>query len=105
MDVDGSISLLEEEQSDNESFIILTQEDKKYIYTPWNYSIIIKVFGKKINHMYLKRRLSLMWRLTEEIILIDLSYDYFIVKLLKEENAQKILQKGPWFVNGFFPLC
>lgn len=25
-----------------------------------------------------------------------------IVKLLKEENAQKILQQGPWFVNGFF---
>lgn len=43
-----------------------------------------------------------MWRLTEEIVLIDLGHDYFIVKLLKEENVQKILQKCPWFVNKFF---
>lgn len=102
MDVDDSNLQPEEEQSDSESRINLTQEDKRRIYTPWKYSIIIKIFGKKLNHIYLERRLSLIWRLTEEIILIDLGYDYFIVKLLKEENAQKILQKRPWFVSGFF---
>lgn len=64
--------------------------------------MILKVMGKHINHVYLKRRLSLLWRLLEEMTLIDLGNDYFIAKLYKEENANKILPKGPWFVNEFF---
>ncbi|KAK4710442.1 hypothetical protein R3W88_004955 [Solanum pinnatisectum] len=37
-----------------------------------------------------------MWRVSEEIVLIDLGYDYYIVKFFKEENLQKTLQQGPW---------
>lgn len=38
----------------------------------------------------------------EELILIDLGNDYFIVKFLNEENMLTALQKGPWFINGAF---
>ncbi|KAK4727359.1 hypothetical protein R3W88_032276 [Solanum pinnatisectum] len=69
---------------------------------PWCFSIIIKLLGKKMSHKYLKRKLALLWKPPKEITLIDLGYDYFIVKYLKEENMIKALQNGLWFVNGFF---
>lgn len=81
--------------------MILIEEDQKRIYTPWSYSIIIKIFKTNINYVYLKKKLALLWRITEEFILIDLGNDYLIVKLYKEKT-HKILQQGPWFVNGFF---
>ncbi|KAK4710056.1 hypothetical protein R3W88_004569 [Solanum pinnatisectum] len=65
------------------------------------FSIIIKVMGKKISHLYLKNKLSLIWKLSEEIVLIDLGFDYYIV-FYKEENLHKMLQQGPWFINGYF---
>ncbi|KAG5620667.1 hypothetical protein H5410_005885 [Solanum commersonii] len=49
-----------------------------------------------------KKKLSSLWRATEEIILIHLGHDYYIVKFIKEENLQSILQNGPWFINGYF---
>lgn len=82
--------------------IHLINEDKKRIYKPWVFSVIIKVFRKKINHIYLKRRLSMIWKTTKEIVLIDLGHDYYIVKFFKEENLNKALEHGPWFINGFF---
>lgn len=39
---------------------------------------------------------------TKELTLIDLGREYYTVKFLKEENMQFSLQKGPWFVNGFY---
>ncbi|KAH0647235.1 hypothetical protein KY290_033226 [Solanum tuberosum] len=90
------------EGMEDEEGIHLTEEEKQRIYKPWLYSIIIKVYGKKMSHLYLKKKLSVLWRVSEEIILIDLGYDYYIVKFYKEENLQKTLQQGPWFINDFF---
>ncbi|KAG5614429.1 hypothetical protein H5410_014253 [Solanum commersonii] len=74
--------LAETEQDD---FICLTDEEKKRIYQPWTYSIIIKnIFGKRISHQYLKRKLANLWRVSEDIVLIDLGHDYYIVKFYKE---------------------
>ncbi|KAK4719065.1 hypothetical protein R3W88_017403 [Solanum pinnatisectum] len=42
-----------------------------------------------------------MWKVTEKIILIDLGHDYYTVKFLKEENLQKALHQGPWFINAY----
>ncbi|KAH0717053.1 hypothetical protein KY285_013084 [Solanum tuberosum] len=85
-----------------DDLISLSEDDKKRIYRSWVYSVIIKVLGKRINHQYLKKKLSSLWRAIEEIILIDLGHDYYIVKFMKEENLQSILQNGPWFINGYF---
>lgn len=62
----------------------LLEEDKKRIYRPWKYSIIVKVIGKKINHMYLKTRLKMLLKTSEELLLIDLQHDYYIAKFFKE---------------------
>ncbi|XP_047252150.1 uncharacterized protein LOC107841639 [Capsicum annuum] len=82
--------------------IVLTAVEKARIYRPWSYSVIIKLTRRKINHAYLKNRLSVLWKPTEELILIDLGSDYFIVQFLKKENLQTTLQKVSWFINGAF---
>ncbi|KAK6789819.1 hypothetical protein RDI58_013619 [Solanum bulbocastanum] len=78
------------------------KKKKQRIYKPWTYSIIIKIFGRKLSHIYLKQRLAAMLKVSEKIILIDLGHNYYIVKFLKEENLHKTLQRGPWFTNSFF---
>lgn len=70
----------------SDNTIVLTVEDKARIHRPWSYSMIIKLTRKKVNHAYLKHRFSVLWKPTEELILIDLGNDYFIVKFFKEEN-------------------
>ncbi|KAH0759166.1 hypothetical protein KY290_022659 [Solanum tuberosum] len=64
--------------------------------------VIIKLLGKRVTHQYLRNRLIATWKTTEEIVPIDLGYDYYTVKFLKEENMNKALQCGPWFINGYY---
>ncbi|KAG5586743.1 hypothetical protein H5410_047177 [Solanum commersonii] len=90
------------QESYKEDHITLSTEEKIKIQKPLPFSIIIKLLGRKMSHDYLKKKISILWRLSEEIILIDLGSDYYIVKFLKEENMRLTLQNGPWFINGFF---
>lgn len=87
---------------DNSEPIILSQEQKLRIYHPWRFSIILKVFGKTIPHHVLKAKLQQLWTPTEQIILIDLGWEFFIVMFEKEENMTKALHRGSWFIMGYF---
>lgn len=51
-----------ENNEDEEEGTYLTDEEKQKTYKPWAYSIIIKVLGRKMNHLFLKRKLTMMWR-------------------------------------------
>ncbi|XP_019224117.1 PREDICTED: uncharacterized protein At4g02000-like [Nicotiana attenuata] len=53
-------------------------------------------------HYLLRSKLVDLWSPSEQLILIDLGWDFFIVKFSKEENLVKALQKGPWFLSGNF---
>lgn len=55
-----------------------------------------------MTHMYLKNRLTTLWNVSEDILLIDLGYEYYTIKFLKEENMKKAFYKGLWFINGLF---
>ncbi|KAK4706682.1 hypothetical protein R3W88_033761 [Solanum pinnatisectum] len=52
--------------------IQLSTEDKRIIYQSWSLSMIVKVFGKKIAHTYLKNKLVDLWKPSEPLTLIDL---------------------------------
>lgn len=90
------------ELSQDLSAITLTDEDKARIYKPWAFSLIIKLNGKKVTHDYLRTKLVNLWKPTESLTLIDLGYDYFTIKFIKEGNMLSVLHKGPWFVNEFY---
>ncbi|XP_019227688.1 PREDICTED: uncharacterized protein LOC109208978 [Nicotiana attenuata] len=82
--------------------ITLTVEDRNRMYTPWKFSVIIKLLGKRIPHQYLKEKITHLWKPTEIFPLTDLGHDFFIVKFSKEENMITALHSGPWFINGYF---
>ncbi|XP_019252916.1 PREDICTED: uncharacterized protein LOC109231737 [Nicotiana attenuata] len=92
-----------ENLSNNMKHIILTEDDRQRMYNPWKYSLIIKLMGKWLVPNYLKRKTQELWKIDENIPLIDLGKDYYTVKLAKEESMTRILHDGPWFINGFFP--
>lgn len=58
--------------------------------------------GGGIIHQYLKAKLQTLWNLEEQFPLIDLGYDYYIVKLGSKASRGKILFNWPWFINRFF---
>ena len=66
--------------------ITLSKEDNERLYSPWKYSLIVKLLGKRIADQYLKSKLQQVWKPSEYFPLIDLGVDYCIVKFTKEEN-------------------
>ncbi|XP_019237871.1 PREDICTED: uncharacterized protein LOC109218010 [Nicotiana attenuata] len=87
---------------DDDIFIPITTEDKCRLYTPWKYSIIVKLFGRKIAHNILQTKLLALWNPSEDLPLIDLGSDSFLIKFQKEENMLKALYGGPWFLLNHF---
>lgn len=94
----------EEKGKDNLGLITLSQDDKNHLYYPWRFSVIIKSFGCRMSHHFLRSKLIDLWNHFELLILIDLGWDFFIAKFGKEENAIKALHQGPWFLFGNFLL-
>ncbi|XP_019231502.1 PREDICTED: uncharacterized protein LOC109212329 [Nicotiana attenuata] len=84
--------------------IALTEDCRQRIYEPWKSSIIIKLVGKRMLHQYLKKKIQELWHPTEDLSLIDLGEDYYIIKFRKKENMEKAINQGPWFINGHFLL-
>lgn len=70
-----------------DDLIHMSEDDNKRIYRPWSYSVIIKVLGKIIEPPVSQKKFSILWKATEEIILIDLDHKYYVVKFVKEENS------------------
>jgi len=89
----------------NKEGISLSMEEKQRIYKSWTYSIIIKVIGKALSHLYLKNRLSTLWKVSEEIVRIDLAYDFYIVKFFKQENLQKNTTVGTLVHKWLLLIC
>ncbi|KAM3394935.1 hypothetical protein P3S68_003939 [Capsicum galapagoense] len=88
-----------------DNFAPITATDKSRLYLPWRYSIIIKVIGRKIGHEVLKQKLTTLWKPSEEISLIDLGADFFLIKFQFEQNMNHALHDGPWFLfNNFLSV-
>ncbi|PHU24593.1 hypothetical protein BC332_09700 [Capsicum chinense] len=82
--------------------ISLSKEETDRLCSPWKHSLIIKLLGKKVTYQYLRDKLISLWQLDESFPLIDLGLDFYTVKLTHVESVSKILQNGPWFINGHY---
>ncbi|KAK4732147.1 hypothetical protein R3W88_025135 [Solanum pinnatisectum] len=56
-----------------------------------------------MGYIYLQNRLSTLWQPSEKINLIDLGEEFYLIKLTRPENFEKILHKGPWFIGSQLP--
>lgn len=90
-----------EEGEDKTCFSMgMTREEKTEARRPWRNGLIIKLIGRYIGYHYLWRGIQAMWRTQGEPMLIDLGYDFFIVKLSRQEEYDRALLEGPWIVGG-----
>lgn len=87
--LDMSDETLEEPSPDNS--IPLSTEDKSRLYSPWKYSLVVKVFGRKVGHLTLKQKIQTLWQPTESMSLIDLGNEFFLIKFEKEKNMNRAL--------------
>lgn len=86
---------LEETNHNSENFIPLSVEDKIRLYKPWEKSLIIKLRGRKIGYRYLLHKLKNMWQFSEELVLMDLGNDFYLIKFKDENNYIKVFHGGP----------
>lgn len=63
-------------------------------------SLNVQFFGRRVGYRFLQKKLHAIWRPTEYMSLIDLGYDYYLVNFSKEENYNKALHEGPWFIGN-----
>lgn len=73
----------------------ITKAEKIAARRPWMNSLIIKLVGRTISYQDLWRRIQSMWRTETEPFLVDLSNNFFIVKLTKKEEYDCALLDGP----------
>ncbi|XP_019238338.1 PREDICTED: uncharacterized protein LOC109218431 [Nicotiana attenuata] len=84
------------------NFIPLSLEEKSRIYKPWQYAVIAKVYGRKLEREILRQKIYTLWQPTENLRLIDLGSNFFLLMFQKEENKIRALHNGPWFILNHF---
>lgn len=89
----------DETENHNESKNFIPHTDKEMIYNNWTNAVIIKIFGRKVSYSFLQNKIMAIWKPTESITLIDLGYNYYLIKFLNPENYDKALHGGPWFIG------
>ncbi|RYR38369.1 hypothetical protein Ahy_A09g043405 [Arachis hypogaea] len=76
--------------------LIIGESIQKEIREEWWNSLIVKLLGRKISLLALKRRLETMWAKMGSIEVIDLGGDFFLVRFFNSEDLDYGLMEGPW---------
>lgn len=101
----SNIDISNEEVDPTLKNLVSLSSSDKAIYSPWQYSIIVKVFGRKVGHLTLKHKLQELWKPSESLSLIDLGNEFFLIEYQNKDNMNKALHDRPWFVlNHFFSV-
>ena len=82
--------------------VTLSKETKERIRAPWSKALIVKVYGRTVGYNYLTFKINALWNPTARMTCVDLGKDFFLIKFSAEENYDKVLRGGPWFIGGHF---
>ncbi|KAK9290190.1 hypothetical protein L1049_008356 [Liquidambar formosana] len=102
MDCEEEVYSDPESEDDSPPRVRLSAAIKKRIRSPWRNCLIIKVFGKSYGYKSLLRRLHGIWRPQGPLSLVDLGYDYYLVRLSNHADYSHSLEDGPWFVGEHY---
>ncbi|GAY65140.1 hypothetical protein CUMW_238940 [Citrus unshiu] len=85
--------------------IYFSKRVQEKLQQPWRYSGIVKLLGRQIGYRVLCNRLEVLWwSMVASFFVIDLEYNYFLVKFQTAVDAERALTEGPWTVmeRNFF---
>ncbi|XP_031124199.1 uncharacterized protein LOC116026910 [Ipomoea triloba] len=80
----------------------VTKAEKERLRRPWWRSLIIHVLGQSVGYSYLLRRLQVLWKPEEQMELIALAHDYFLVKFDSQRDLDFARFEGPWIIMGHY---
>lgn len=55
----------------------------------------MKLCGRKIGYRYLLHKLQNMWQFSEELVLMDIGNDFYLISFKNENNYIKVFHGGP----------
>nr|XP_023915783.1 uncharacterized protein LOC112027336 [Quercus suber] len=82
--------------------ITLSRETMVRIREPWSKVLIVKVFGRTIGYNYLTYKLNALWKPVAKMVCVDLGRDFFLIRFSCDDDFDKVLKGGPWFIGGHF---
>ena len=65
----------------------------------WRKALVIKAVGRKVRYNYLYPKIRSLWNPCGKMDCIDLDSDYFLIKFGLEEDVDRVLKGGPWFIG------
>nr|KYP50882.1 Transposon TX1 uncharacterized [Cajanus cajan] len=65
---------------------------------PFHDALVVKLLGKHIGFKLMRDKLQAVWKPTGGFDVIDIGFDYFMVKFDREEDRNKALFDGPWLM-------
>ncbi|XP_025627826.1 uncharacterized protein [Arachis hypogaea] len=82
--------------------VIFIDEEKKVLSESYIDSIVIKVLGKRVNYTAIVHKFKFIWRLKGGYEVLNVGFEYFLVKCDLKEDREKILLRGLWMIDGHY---
>ncbi|QHO31323.1 hypothetical protein S83_026012 [Arachis hypogaea] len=76
--------------------LVIGEHIKRELRKEWWESLIVKLMGRRISLMVMRRRLETMWEKHGSLEVIDLGNDYFLVRFFNSEDLDYAIMQGPW---------
>ena len=62
----------------------------------------MKVYGRMVGFNYLTFKINTLWKPSAKMDYVDLGKDFFLIKFMDDDDYDKVLRGGPWFVGEHF---
>ncbi|KAJ4823758.1 hypothetical protein Tsubulata_038975 [Turnera subulata] len=92
---EGDITIVEGERGPS---LILSDSLSSRLNRPWERVVIVKLLGRSIGYKALGAKLMAMRKPVGPIYIIDLEFNFYVVKFSNEEDMHRALLEGPWSI-------
>ncbi|XP_015950050.1 uncharacterized protein LOC107474919 [Arachis duranensis] len=76
--------------------VVIGERVQRELRKEWWETFIVKLLGRKVSLVVLKRRLEIMWGKNGSLDVIDLGNDFFLVRFYNSGDLDFALMEGPW---------
>lgn len=83
--------------------VTFSKETLHLLSRPWERFLVVKFLGKSIGHQVFCRRIHALWKLREELDVLDLGHDFFfLLRFHIQEDLTDVLFNSPWLIQNHY---
>uniref|UniRef100_A0A803MV36 RNase H type-1 domain-containing protein n=1 Tax=Chenopodium quinoa TaxID=63459 RepID=A0A803MV36_CHEQI len=87
---------------EKEIFILIDESEYAMLCSDWDCAVISKPYGKSFSTDFYIESLQKTWKPKANISSFPLGKGFFVTKFSSQEDFDRVLNFGPWFINGSF---